>query len=181
MTADELAATVGAAAAHELGSAVERIKHCLDQLNDEQVWQRSRPGLNSIGNLILHLCGNLRQWIVAGVGGAPDDRNRPAEFAERGPIPKDELMHRLETVVAEAKRILAGVDARQLSERRRIQGFDVTGLAAIFDSVPHFRGHTQEIIHMTRLQLCDVYQFAWMPTTPDQGCSRDSGNAKEKE
>jgi hypothetical protein len=169
MTADELAAVVGAAAAHELDSALERIKHCLGQLSDGQVWQRSQPSLNSIGNLILHLCGNVRQWIVAGVGGAADVRNRPAEFAERGLIPKEDLVRRLEAVVEEAKRILVGVNARQLAEVRRIQGFDVTGAAALFDSVPHFRGHTQEIVHMTRLQLGDAYQFAWTPTTPEQG------------
>lgn len=78
-------------------------------------------------------------------------------------------MRNLEAVVEEAKRILAGVDARQLVEARRIQGFDVTGAAAIFSSVPHFQGHTQEIVHMTRLQLGDAYQFAWRPTTPEQG------------
>jgi hypothetical protein len=169
MTADELAGAVGDAAAHELGSALARIKHCLGQLNDEQVWHRSQPGLNSVGNLVLHLCGNLRQWVVAGMGGAPDVRNRPAEFAERGTVPKDELLRRLEAVVEETKRILAGVDARQLTEARRIQGFDVTGGAAIFDSVPHFRGHTQEIVHMTRSQLGAAYKFAWTPTTPEQG------------
>ena len=128
-----------------------------------------RPGLNSIGNLVLHLCGNLRQWVVAGLGGAPDQRNRPAEFAERGPVPKAELVHRLEAVVGETKRVLTAVDARRLTEPRRIQGFDVTGVAAIFDSVPHFRGHTQEIVHMTRLQLGDAYEFAWTPTTPEHG------------
>jgi hypothetical protein len=169
MTADELAAVVGTAAAHELESALNRIKHCLGQLNDEQMWRRSQPSLNSIGNLILHLCGNLRQWIVAGVGGASDARNRPAEFAERGPIPKDELMRRLEAVVKEAKGVLAGVDARQLAEDRRIQGFDVTGVAAIFDSIPHFRCHTQEIVHMTRLLLGDAYRLAWEPKTPEEG------------
>ncbi len=121
MTADELAVVVGAAAAHELDSALLRIKHCLDQLNDEQVWRRSQPSLNSIGNVILHLCGNLRQWIVAGLAGAPDVHNRPAEFAERGPVPKDELMRSLEVVVEEAKRVLTGVDARQVAEVRRIQ------------------------------------------------------------
>jgi hypothetical protein len=169
MTADELAAAVGAAAAHELDSALGRVKHCLGQLTDGQVWHRPGPGLNSIGNLVLHLCGNLRQWVVAGVGGAPDVRNRPAEFAEQGPVPKDELARTLEAVVGEAKRVLVGVNARQLAEVRRVQGFDVTGAAAVFDSVPHFRGHTQEIVHMTRLQLGDAYRFAWTPTTPEQG------------
>ena len=172
MTADELAAAVGAAAAHELDSTHARIKHCLGQLTDDQVWHRSQPGLNSIGNLILHLSGNLRQWIVAGLGGAPDVRNRPAEFAQRVPVPKDELVRRLEAVVEETKRVLAGVDAQQLAELSHIQGFDVTGLAAIFDSVPHFRrGHTQEIVGMTRLHLGDSYQFAWQPTTPEQGAA----------
>jgi hypothetical protein len=169
MTVDELAAAVGAAAAHELNSAMERIEHCLGQLTDGQVWRRSQPGLNSIGNLILHLCGNLRQWVVAGVGDAPDIRNRPAEFAEQRLVPKEELIRSLEAVVEEAKRILIAVDARQLTEVRRIQGFDVTGATAIFDSIPHFRGHTQEIVHMTRLQLGDAYQFAWKPTSPEQG------------
>jgi hypothetical protein len=169
ITADELAAAVGGEAGNELASALGKIKHCLGQLTDEQVWWRSRPPLNSIGNLILHLCGNLRQWIVAGLGGAADGRDRPAEFSERGPIPKGELLRKLEAVVDEAKAVLAGQTPRQLLEARRIQGFDVTGLAAIFDSVPHFRGHTQEIIHLTRLQLDDAYKFAWAPATPEQG------------
>lgn len=168
MTADELAAAVGTAAVNELDAALGRINHCLDQLTDEQVWSRSDSGLNSIGNLILHLGGNLRQWIVAGIGGAADTRNRPAEFAARGSISKDELIRGLSGAVEEAKRVLAGADARQLVAPRRIQGFDVNGLAAIFDSVPHFRGHTQEIVHMTRLMLGDAYRFAWTPT-PDQG------------
>jgi hypothetical protein len=169
MTADELAAAVGAEAAKELTSALGRVKHCLGQLTDEQVWRRPQPSLNSIGNLILHLCGNLRQWVVAGVGGAADARDRPAEFAQRGPIPKAEVLATLDAVVGEARGVLGGLTARQLLEVRRIQGFDVTALAAVFDSVPHFRGHTQEIVHMTRSQLGDGYQFAWVPATPEEG------------
>lgn len=168
MTADELAAALGTEAANELTSALGKLRHCLGQLTDDQVWRRFHPSLNSIGNLILHLCGNLRQWIVAGLGSAADVRDRPAEFSELGPIPTDELLRKLEAVVDEAKAVLARQTARQLLEARRIQGFDVTGLKAIFDSVPHFRGHTQEIIGMTRLQLGDAYKFAWTPT-PEQG------------
>ena len=169
MTADELATAVGTAAAHEMTSALNRIKHCLGQLSDEQIWWRSHPAMNSVGNLILHLCGNVRQWIVAGLGGGPDTRNRPVEFSERGPILKAELLRRLEAVVAEAKNLLERQSARQLVEPRRIQGADITGLQAIFNSVPHFRGHTQEIIHITRLQLGDAYRLAWEPRTPEEG------------
>jgi hypothetical protein len=171
MTVNELAAAVGAAAAHELENAHGRIKHCLVQLNDQQVWQRPSESMNSIGNLILHLCGNMRQWVVSGIGGAPDTRNRPAEFAERGPIGKAELMRKLEAIVEEAKRILLNLDAQLLIKSRRIQGFDVTGAAAIFSTIPHFRGHTQEIIHITRQQLGDAYKFAWTPPTREQGAA----------
>lgn len=171
ITAESLAAAVGREAANELASALSKIRHCLNQLNDEQIWWRAQPTLNSIGNLTLHLCGNLRQWVVAGLGGAADVRDRAAEFAERGPISKDELLHKLDAVVAEAKEVLVRLTADQLLETRRIQGFDVTALAAIFDTVPHFRGHTQEIIYMTRLQLGDAYKFFWLPTTPEQGAA----------
>lgn len=169
MTADELAVAVGAEAANELDSGLGRIKHCLEQLSDDQVWWRPHPSLNSIGNMILHLCGNLRQWIVAGLSGTADLRDRPSEFSERGPISKGDLLRNLEAVVDGAKSVLIRQTAPQLLQARRIQGFEVTGLKAIFDSVPHFRGHTQEIIGMTRWQLGDAYKFAWAPTTPEQG------------
>jgi ribosomal protein S18 acetylase RimI-like enzyme/quercetin dioxygenase-like cupin family protein len=169
MSTDDLATAVGTEAGKEFASVLGSVKHCLGQLNDDQVWHRSQPSINSIGNLILHLCGNVRQWMVAGLGGAVDVRYRPAEFAERGPIPKDELLRKLEDVVGEAREVLSRLTARQLLEPRRIQGFDVTGLAAIFNSVSHFRGHAQEIVHMTRLRLGDTYRFAWTPTTPEQG------------
>lgn len=149
----------------------QRIRHCLDQLTDAQLWWRPREGMNSIGNLVLHLCGNVRQWIIAGVPGAPDDRNRPQEFAERGPMPRGELLRRLEEVVREADATLAAVTDDQLLQPRRIQGFDETVLSAVFDSLAHFNGHTQEIVSLTRMQLGDSYRFAWAPTTPEQGAS----------
>src|SRR5687767_6147653 len=82
-----------------LAACLDRIRHCLAQLDDAQVWWRPFAGHNSIANMVLHLCGNLRQWIVAGAGGAPDVRNRPQEFLEHGPIRKDELLGRLELTV----------------------------------------------------------------------------------
>jgi hypothetical protein len=168
-TSDQLAAAVTAAASDALTKAVDRIKHCLDQLNDEQIWHREFESMNSIGNLVLHLCGNVRQWIVAGIGGEPDVRQRPKEFSERGPISKIELLHRLDEIVAQSHQALGKTSANDLLRQRTIQGFDMTGIEAIFDSVPHFKGHTQEIIHMTRCLRGDAYKFAWVPSTPQQG------------
>lgn len=169
MTADELAAGVGSAAAHELGSALSRLTHCVNQLTGEQIWSRARPSLNSIGNLILHVCGNVKQWIIAGLGGAADVRDRPAEFTERGPVPKVELLRRLNAAVQEAQAVLRKQTADNLLAVRRIQSYEVTGLAALFDSVPHFRGHMQEIVGMTRQLLGDAYQFQWQPRTREEG------------
>ena len=165
----EWSSVLGAASADELQQAAKKIAHCLNQLGDGQVWWRPNDSQNSIGNLILHLCGNLRQWVVSGLGGAKDVRDRPREFSERRSIPKTELLSRLDAVVAEAAAILRGMGAAEWLRGRRIQGFEVTGVAAIFDTVPHFRGHTQEIIFRTRLLLGDKYQFLWKPTTPEQG------------
>lgn len=168
-TANDIAGTVVKEACDELDDAVRKIGHCLKQLNDDQVWWRPAASMNSIGNLILHVCGNLGQWIVSGVGGTADKRDRPKEFSERGPIAKDELLRRLDESVAEAKTVLANASTTALLKRLRIQSFDVTGIGAIFHSLSHFRGHTQEIVHMTRCQLGEDYEFAFVPKTPEQG------------
>jgi hypothetical protein len=147
-----------------LHRCLEKIRHCADQLEDQQIWWRPHESQNSIANLILHLCGNLRQWIVAGAGGAADIRNRPQEFAERGPLTKGELMSRLAAAIADADAALSSTAAPRLLEPRRIQGFDETVLSGIYDSVAHLAGHTQEIVYVTRLQLGDRYRFHWTPS-----------------
>lgn len=170
---NNLPSAVGHAASEELDSALRKIKHCLIQLSDDQLWWRQSDSMNSIANLLLHLSGNVRQWIVSGVGGAPDVRERQSEFDERRPIPKAELVQQLEDVVAEAQTVLSKVTAEEQLRVRCIQGFDCTGLQAIFDSVAHFRGHTQEIVHMTRCQLGDSYKFDFIPATAEQGASEE--------
>jgi Protein of unknown function (DUF1572) len=161
----EVAQALVAEAGRELEKALARIRHCLDQLTDEQIWWRPSESMNSIANLILHLCGNVRQWIVAGLGHAPDVRNRPEEFSDRSQRPRAELLSLLEGTVSEAQRVLAELTAAELLRVRRIQGFEVSGVGAIFDAVPHFRGHVQEIVHLTRMLRGDDYRFAWVPVT----------------
>src|SRR5258706_7851702 len=94
---DDVTTGFAAEAGKTLALCLARIEHGLSQLSDDQVWWRPRPEMNSIGNLLLHLAGNVGQWIVAPVENTPSTRNRPAEFAERGPIPRDHLLTQLRT------------------------------------------------------------------------------------
>jgi hypothetical protein len=167
-TATEVARAFTDAARRELSEGLSKIEHCLNQLTDEQVWWRPRPEMNSIANLMLHLAGNLRQWVVAGVGGAPDLRDRPGEFADRSGAPKSEVFAQLRAVIHECGAVLARLSPDDLVSSTRIQGYDLTRSGAILHAVPHFRGHVQEIIHMTRVQLGERYQFDFIPTTPEQ-------------
>ena len=166
---EDVTAALSTEIRHCLAASLKRIKHCTDQLTDQQLWHRPSESANSIANLILHLCGNLRQWIISGVGGAPGVRDRPREFSQRGGIPKAELLKSLDDSTSEVDAVLAALSPEQLLESRRIQGFDVTVMGAIFDSIPHFQGHTQEIIHITRSLLGERYQFYFVPKTREEG------------
>ena len=155
---------------HTLDQSVQKILHCLNQLSDADMHYRPHPSTNSISNILLHLCGNLRQWLIAPVSRQPDTRNRPAEFSDRHPYSRQELIDRLKSTVAECDRALQSLAAEphRLLERRHIQEWDVTLLAAIFSTVSHFVGPTHQIVHITRLRLGDAYKFHWTPREPGQ-------------
>jgi endonuclease III-like uncharacterized protein len=156
---DHIAFALAAQANKELDQSLKKIAHCLAQLTDDQIWWRPNESQNSIANLILHLSGNLRQWIIAGVGGAKDTRDRSREFSRRDPIPKSTLLIQLQQTVAESSQVLLNLTPADLLRPRHIQYADLTPLAAMLHTIGHFQGHTQEIIHMTRRQLGDGYQF----------------------
>jgi hypothetical protein len=156
----ELRSALNRALSDELDSALSRIAHCVNQLSEEQVWWRPPQGLNAIGNLLLHLTGNVKQMIADNLSGAPDTRDRPAEFASRDPLPKYELLHRLTVTVELAKAAFERASDEQLAQVKRVNNFDYTGVQAAIRSVAHFRGHTQEIIRATRELLGERYQFA---------------------
>jgi uncharacterized damage-inducible protein DinB len=132
----------------QLGS---RIETCLSMLTDDQVWARGSENENAVGNLVLHLCGNVRQWIVSGAGGRPDARDRDSEFSAQGGIPVAELAGRLRTVVQDAGAVLGAVPAERLLERIVVQKYEVTVLEAIYHSVEHFSMHTGQIIFATKM------------------------------
>lgn len=164
-----LAQVLGREFSDELTAGLTLVRHCVDQLRDEQLWWRPAEGMNSIGNLLLHLAGNVRQRIIAGLGGAPDVRDRPSEFSERGPIAKDDLLARLDATVAEARTVLANQTEADWLRVRPIQMHEMTGIAAALRSITHFGGHVQEIIHISRMLLGESYRIARVPTTPEQG------------
>ena len=121
------------------------------KLNDEQIWWRGAETQNSSGNLVLHLCGNLGQWIVSGVAGAPDTRQRDAEFAARGEVSREELIRRLRARVAETIAVIAAVAEERLTDRITPQKYEVSVLEAIYHVVEHFSHHTGQIIFATKL------------------------------
>ena len=152
-----------------------KIRLAVSVLDDDIIWARPNESSNSIGNLMLHLAGNVRQWIVSGVGGAPDVRDRPREFAEQSGAPAAQLLDDLRAAVREADAVLGRLTAAQLVEPRRIQGFETNVLAAVFNVVAHFQGHTQEIIHITRARLGDAYRFDFVPQGLEQLSAGGSG------
>ena len=134
-----------------MGDYLPKIERCLEKLTDEQIWWRANEESNSIGNLILHLCGNARQWIICGVGGQHDNRDRDAEFAQRDAIARDELLTLLRSTLTEIETTLRTLDPSLLLERRQIQGHDVDLLNAIFHVTEHFSMHTGQIIMLTKM------------------------------
>jgi uncharacterized damage-inducible protein DinB len=129
-----------------------KIERCLDALSEEDVWWRANESSNSIGNLLLHLAGSTRAWIVGVAGGSPSPRDRQREFDERERIPRAELIARLRQTLADADEALARLDAGTLLERRQARDEEVTVLLAIYHAVEHFSMHTGQIIMLAKMR-----------------------------
>ena len=129
-----------------------RIEDCLGRLSAEQVWTRNSDNQNAVGNIVLHLTGNVRQWILGGVGGQPDHRDRGSEFAARGGLAPADLSAKLKAVASEAAETIRHLPAERLTERKVIQKiYDVTLMEAIYHVVEHFAMHTGQVIFATKL------------------------------
>ena len=137
--------------ASKLQQLASRIDTCLAQLSDDQVWARGGDHENAAGNLVLHLCGNVRQWIIASIGGEPDARQRDAEFAARGGMSTRDLRERLSSTVAQATAVIERVTAQRLMDRLVIQGYEASVMDAIYHVVEHFAMHTGQIIFVTKM------------------------------
>jgi uncharacterized damage-inducible protein DinB len=143
----------------KLRELASRIEVCLGRLSEEQIWIRGKENENAVGNLVLHLCGNVSQWILSAIGGRPDTRVRESEFATRGGAVKTELADRLRATVEQALRVIGALTPEQLAARPTIQGYDVSVLEAIYHVVEHFSMHTGQIIFLTKLLTTEDLGF----------------------
>jgi uncharacterized damage-inducible protein DinB len=127
-----------------------RIEKCLNLLTEEQVWQRPTSNSNSIGNLILHLCGNIRQWVISSIGNQKDSRQRDVEFAATEGLSKAELYTKIENTIQEAIETIANLSQDQLLAPKSVQGYHYSALGNIFHVVEHLSYHVGQIAFWTK-------------------------------
>lgn len=130
-----------------------RLERCLNELNEADIWWRPNENSNSVGNLVLHLSGNARQWILAGLGGASDQRRRQAEFDERGPISRAELIQKVREVMSEIDEVLDRLKPEDLERPIVVQGFEETGLSILIHVVEHFSYHVGQMAYIVKARL----------------------------
>jgi uncharacterized damage-inducible protein DinB len=147
-----------------LGGLAEQIRTCLRALSDDELWQRAHEKSNSVGNLVLHLCGSTRHFLGRGVGGSGYERDRPAEFAERGPIARGELLRTLDDTLAESDRVLASVAPGGLMETSDRAGKPVTLAELLIRVAHHWSLHTGQIVFDVKARKPGAFDELWMQT-----------------
>jgi uncharacterized damage-inducible protein DinB len=136
--------------AAKLRQFLDRIEVCLGKLTDSQVWSRGHESENSVGNLCLHLTGNVRQWIISSVGGEEDERERDVEFRTKNGVSKEDLAAALRFTVLNACAQIEALSAARLEEDISVQGYEMTVLRAVYHVVEHFAQHTGQIVFATK-------------------------------
>ena len=123
----------------------------LENLSNEDIWRKPNQNLNSIGNLVLHLCGNITQYVISSLGGKEDKRERHVEFATTSGYTKEELLAELKETVDEAKRTINDASIEELVRKRRVQGFYFSGIGVVLHAVEHYSYHTGQIAFWTKM------------------------------
>ena len=130
-----------------------RLERCLNELSETDIWWRPNENSNSVGNLVLHLCGNARQWILTGLGGAPDQRKRQAEFDERGPVSRAELIQKVQQLMSEINVVLDRLTPADIERPIVVQGFNETGMSILIHVVEHFSYHVGQMAYIVKARL----------------------------
>ena len=130
-----------------------RLERCLNELSETDIWWRPNENSNSVGNLVLHLCGNARQWILTGLGGATDQRKRQAEFDERGPVSRAELIQKVQQLMSEINVVLDRLTPADIERPIVVQGFNETGMSILIHVVEHFSYHVGQMAYIVKARL----------------------------
>lgn len=144
-----------------IGESQERILKCLDLLSEEEIWYRPNENSNSVGNLVLHLCGNVTQWLFTTMGEDLDQRQRQEEFDERGPIARVILKEKIRSLMYRADQILTNLDIEQLTRIYGVQGYKENGIAILIHITEHFSYHVGQITYYVKARKnLDVGYYA---------------------
>jgi len=128
-----------------------RIFACLDELNEEETWKRPNPASNSVANILLHLCGNIRQYAICSLGNLPDTRERDKEFSVTSGFTKNDLKEKLESTLKEAIKTINYISEEKLLNTYKVQGFQLSGIGIIIHVTEHYSYHTGQVIFWTKL------------------------------
>jgi uncharacterized damage-inducible protein DinB len=142
----------------------QQVRACLDAMSEEQVWWRPNPGSNSVGNLVLHLCGSTRHFLGRAVGGTDYRRDRSAEFAEKGPVSRERLRALLDETVAETEGILASLAPARLLETTDRAGEPFTVLNLLLRTSHHWAVHVGQMVYAAKALREGVFDELWMKT-----------------
>ena len=134
-----------------LQESTKRVTVCLQLLTEEELWQKPNAQANSIANLILHLCGNMTQYILSSLGAIPDVRERDKEFTTKGGLSKTDLLKKLSVTVADVIKVLEKQTDDSLLHIKTVQGFSKSGASIIIHVTEHFSYHCGQIALLTKL------------------------------
>ena len=150
MTPDFLVQDFRLEACKRMRENTEKILSCLTHFDDRSVWERVNGNSLSVANQLLHLSGNITQYILSGLDGQPDQRRRDEEFDTRSGFTKQELTERFCKVADAAMAVTINCTLEDLTRVRRVQGFELSGLGMILHVVEHWSYHTGQIVAWTK-------------------------------
>jgi uncharacterized damage-inducible protein DinB len=160
---EDAATRLGAEAAQLLGQYLDKIEYCVGLLSEAQVWWRANRRSNSVGNLLLHLAGNLSQWLLAGLGGERFERHRSEEFNAASAASADALMGTLRDVVGRCVEVAGAVTDADLARSVTIQGYERDGFGALLHAVEHLSYHTGQIVLLAKQLVAEGVAIEFYP------------------
>ena len=139
-----------------------QIRECVEQLNEEQLWWRPNEQANSVGNLVLHVSGSTRHYLCRSIGGIQYDRDRPAEFAERGPLPKEQLLYIFDETIAQARQVLDDFDTSRFLQQSEEPNYFATLFEQILNIAVHLATHAGQIVYVTKMLKEGTLDEIWI-------------------